>query len=82
MPARFTVVDAHGVAVDLAELVSARAATLASAGEVGDDVLKVPLVQGALRLRAEQVAVCSEHQFLDSSHTDRNVETDTAEVAA
>jgi hypothetical protein len=79
MPARFSIVDSQGVAVDLAELVSAQTAALLDAGDVGDDVFDAPLLVGGLRLRSEQVLVCTDFQFRGISHTGCEMDADASE---
>jgi hypothetical protein len=81
MPARFSIVDSQGAAVDLAELVSAQTAVFLDAGEVSNDVFDMPLLAGGLRLRSEQVLVCTDFHPSASSHTEREMEVDEAEGA-
>lgn len=79
MAARFSIVDSQGVAVDLAELVSGQTAALLDAGAVSDDVFDSPPLVGGLRLRSEQVRVCTDFQFRGSSHTGFEMDIDASE---
>jgi hypothetical protein len=81
MPARFTVVDAQGAAVNLAALVSARAAAMSLEGTASEDVFEKPLLPDGVRFRATGVAVCSGFHFSASSHTGRELEADEAQGA-
>lgn len=73
MPARFTVVDAQGAAVNLAALVSARADAMSLDGTVSEDVFETPLLPEGVRVRATGVAVCSGFHFSGSSHFTRQL---------
>lgn len=81
MPARFTVVDAQGAAVNFAALVSARAAAMSLEGTASEDVFEKPLLPDGVRFRATGVAVCSGFHFPASSHTGRQMEADEAQGA-
>lgn len=81
MPARFTVVDAHGATINLAALVSARADAMSLNATVSEDVFEKPLLPDGVRVRATGVAVCSGFQLSTSSHTGREMETDEAQGA-
>lgn len=81
MPARFTVVDARGAAVDLAALVSARAATMSLDATASEDVFETPLLPDGVRVRATGVAVCSAFHFSATSHTGREMEAEEAQGA-
>ncbi len=67
MPARFTVLDAQGAAVNFAAPVSARAAAMSLEGTASEDVFEKPLLPDGVRFRATGVAVCSGFHFSSNS---------------
>lgn len=79
--AAFVVVDAEGSVVDLAVLVSAAADAIAVADlSEGDDVFDRVVGLDGLSLRVRGVRVCAGFQFSASSHTGRELESETEEV--
>jgi hypothetical protein len=78
VPAEFVVVDAQGSVVDLAALVSAGARAIADEDPSGDvEAFDIAQSVEGLSVQVRGVRVCTGFQVPASSHTGRDLETET-----
>ena len=77
MVAEFNITDHTGAALDLAEQVAAKAAEITSSERAAEALFDGSSDRPRIVLRACKVRVCTKHQLPGSSHTGRQLETET-----